>query len=185
MKRSFLVFIRLLFLSFLILSFQANAVYADIAYPARDDGGSVFSLETLLCNEQPLSSRFSFLVWGGPALLLNITPSYWSWGGEAGIESRFYGAEDEFTGMNISLYVGTAVMDELGGGTSLGIIPGFKMTYSARQLSQSMSYEPYVSISLPYVMQLNDDRDTDWNAYFTIGFRFVLGHFPRGPDSSR
>jgi len=185
MKRSYLVFIRLLVLSFLLLIFHSNAVHADIAYPARDDGGSVFSLETVLCNEQPLSSRFSFLVWGGPALLLNISPSYWSWGGEAGIETRFYGATDEFSGTNISIYLGTAVMDEIGGGASLGITPGFKMTYSARQLSQRMSYEPYVSISLPYVMQLNDDRDTDWNPYFTIGFRFVLGRFPRGIDSSR
>ena len=132
MKRSYL-FIRLLVLSFLLLIFHANAVHADIAYPARDDGGSVFSLEAVLCDERPLSSRFSFLVWGGPALLLNITPSYWSWGGEVGIESRFYGAADEFSGTNISIYLGTAVMDEIGGGSSIGITPGFKMKVVQRR----------------------------------------------------
>lgn len=130
-------------------------VKADVIYAPHTEFGTAFSLELIGSYEFPFTKYNTIDFWGGFGVVSMADEiGYPSLGGEVAVEVRQYFKSNSFKNLNVGLYMGLAYMrhpyfyhDHLTGhGTSVGLVPGLKLTYKKR-INSWLVAEPYVGVS--------------------------------------
>ena len=115
-----------------------------------------YSVEFTYSYEIAKKIKSSTVFWGGVGTVgsfyyLNEPRA----GLELAVERRRYFKPEQFSRFFISGYFGVAYMTDFGNNNDLGFVPGFKFNYKA-QLSRSLVLEPYLGLSLPITLNLDN-----------------------------
>ncbi|NLU39355.1 MAG: hypothetical protein GXX78_10760 [Bacteroidales bacterium] len=159
----------------LIISCQ---VKADIIYSPFTDTGIALSLEGIGSYEIPLSTQSTINFWGGFGAVSVIDKiNHPAFGGEIAFELRHYFSMDKYSGFNLGLYSGLALMryptffqSSSRYENSVGFVPGLKLTYK-KQVKPSLVAEPYIGISTPWY---SDDHRKPFETMFQHDHGFIL-----------
>ena len=166
-----------------ICSFHA---VADVIYSPYKQIGTVFSLEGIGSYEIPFTKYNTVDFWGGAGCIapldLIIHPAF---GGEIAIEFRHYFKPEQFKKFNLGIYSGLATMrypyyhnDHVSRyESSLGFVPGLKLTYKHR-FKSALVTEPYLGCSMPWYTEGSlklSDLVTNSNSEFMITLGIRIG----------
>ena len=92
---------------------------------------------------------------------------------ELAVERRRYFKPEQFKHFFISGYIGVAYMTDFTNNNDLGLVPGFKFNYKA-SLSESLVLEPYLGLSIPITLNMDDAEFYFPYPVATIGIRFGI-----------
>jgi len=170
--------------AFMILPLCAIPARSDGLPPSNSDGAfgrAVASAEVVIAHEHPLDGQAVLLYWAGLGYIHSMTGPDYAWGGEAALELRRYVSADELSGLNMSSYLGVALMDDDDERIYAAITPGIKLSYSATTPLEPIVLEPYAGLSFPVTREIDaggGESRPGWQfpdgLYSTIGFRLVF-----------
>jgi hypothetical protein len=169
---------RLRFLGFLLL--LSAQTRADVIYSPFTSVGLALSLEGIGSYEIPTNENSTINFWGGFGAVSVMNELFHpAVGCEIALELRHYFQKNEYSGFNLGLYSGLALMrypyfyhgKVSGHDTSVGFVPGLKLTYKYYKNSWLVA-EPYIGISTPwYGDHFNKIFDHEPGLILTIGVR--------------
>ena len=158
-------------LAFLFLSLSAKC---DVIYFPYQYSLICYSLEFTYSYELAKKIKSSTVFWGG----VGTVGSFYYLdepraGIELAVERRRYFKPEQYKHFFISGYIGAAYMTDFGNTNDLGLVPGFKFNYKA-QLSRSLVLEPYLGLSLPITLNMDDAEFYFPYPVATIGIRLGI-----------
>ncbi len=165
MKRIFTI------VSFILLSSHAKC---DVIFFPYQYSLINYSIEFIYSYELANKAKNSTVFWGGVGTIGSFffldEPAA---GLEIAFERRRYFKPEQYKNFFISGYIGAAYMTDFSNTHDLGLVPGFKLNYKA-QLSKNLVFEPYVGISLPITIEMNDRHFYFPFPMATIGVRMGI-----------
>ena len=165
MKRTFTI------LAFLLLSLSAKS---DVIFFPYQYSILCYSVEFTYSYELANKIKSSTVFWGGVgtvgSFLYLDEPRA---GLELAVERRRYFKSEHYKQFFISGYVGTAYMTDFANNNDIGLVPGFKLNYKA-QLSKNLVLEPYLGLSLPLTLNLDNAEFYFPFPLATIGIRLGI-----------
>jgi hypothetical protein len=165
MKRIFAV----LCISIVTLSARCDVIFFPYQYALVS-----YSAEFIYSYEVAAKIKSSTVFWGGAGIVGSfIFLDEPCAGLEIAVERRRYFKSDQYRKLFISGYLGMALMTNFQDRYDLGFVPGFKLNYKS-QLTEHLILEPYLGISLPITLNLDDSVFYFPLPVATIGIRFGL-----------
>ncbi|HNW51108.1 MAG TPA: hypothetical protein PKH79_08505 [Prolixibacteraceae bacterium] len=161
----------------LVLSVQTKA---DVIYSPFTSVGMALSLEGIGSYEIQTNENSTINFWGGFGAVSVVNELFHpAVGCEIALELRHYFQKNKFDGFNLGLYSGLALMrypyfyrsHVSGHDTSVGFVPGLKLTYK-NNVNSWLVAEPYIGISTPwYGDNFSKIFDHEPGLILTIGLR--------------
>lgn len=140
-------------LAFLLLSLSAKS---DVIFFPYQYSLLCYSVEFTYSYEFANKIKSSTVLWGGVGIVGSFLYLDEPRAGiELAIERRRYFKSEQYKHLFISGYIGTAYMTDFTYNNDIGLVPGLKFNYKA-QLPRNLVCEPYVGLSLPVTLNLDD-----------------------------
>ena len=151
--------------------FPPAVSFGDVIYFPVQYSGFCYSAEMISSFEKARKPCVTSGSWMGVGVVGSFFyPDYPVAGLEFAIERRHYFKPDVYRGFFFSTYTGLAFMTNLNGIYDLGIVPGLKINYKAR-VSGKFFLEPYMSLSLPFTISLENGAPYPPFPVLTAGLR--------------
>jgi hypothetical protein len=148
--------------------------YCDVIFTPLQYNFLSYSGEFIFSFENVKNSKNTTCYWAGAGFVGSL---YYSglptFGIEVAAEKRHYFKPDYFKHFFISGYLGVAYMNNSDSDPYVGLIPGLKINYKA-QLSQKLFLEPYLSLSVPLICDLQFRHAYVPIPILTVGARFGI-----------
>jgi hypothetical protein len=165
--------------AFVILFFALFALsgYCDVIFTPLQNNFLSYSGELIFSVENVKKAKSTSCYWGGLGFVGSLYHSGQpTFGLEIAVEKRYYFKPDYFKHFFVSGYLGIAYMTNSERDSFIGLIPGLKINYKA-QLSQKLFLEPYVSLSVPLISDVQFQHVFVPIPIVTIGARFGFSIF--------
>lgn len=147
-----------------------------------------YSFELIYSYEKAKKIKNTTVFWGGIGVIKSVfVTDMTSYGLELGVEKRHYFQSEKYNHFFISAFLNATYMTNFiyrqSSGNTIGIIPGFKINYKA-QISYNTILEPYISLSLPLMIESETKVGIFRIPMLTVGARFGLFKLKNGKKSA-